>query len=151
MVYASNKKAHFDYTIIDTLEAGIVLSGSEVKAVRNGLMNLKGTFVAVYADHAELLNAHIGQYKYSVGKELYYDPTKSRKLLLHKREIAYLQGKKQEEGLTIVPLSVYTKGRQIKVEIGLAKGKKLYDKRESIKTRDLNRQLQRNKKGDLAD
>lgn len=149
-VYATNKKARFDYAILDILEAGIVLSGSEVKAVRNGHINLKGAFVTVYGNRAELLNAYIGPYKYAAQKET-YDPTISRKLLLHQREIAYLQGKKQEEGLTIIPLSVYTKGRQIKVEIGIAKGKKLYDKRESIKTRDLNRQLQRHKKGDLDD
>lgn len=145
--YATNKKARFDYHILETLEAGIVLSGAEVKAVRSGQMNLKGTFVAVYADHAELLNAHIGPYKYATLKEA-YDPTHSRKLLLHRKEIAYLQGKKQEEGLTIIPLSVYTKGRQIKIEIGIAKGKKQYDKRETIKNRDVKKEMARRMKGD---
>lgn len=146
-VYATNKKARFDYTILETLEAGIMLSGAEVKAVRQGNLNLKGAFVTVYGNRAELLNAYIGPYKYAPQKES-YDPTASRKLLIHKKEIAYLLGKKQEEGLTIVPLSVYTKGRQIKVEIGIAKGKKLYDKRESVKNRDVKREMARQMKGD---
>lgn len=145
--YATNKKARFDYTILETLEAGIVLSGSEVKAVRQGNINLKGAFVAVYGNRAELLNAYIGPYKYAAVKET-YDPSQSRTLLLHQKEIAYLQGKKQEEGLTIVPLSVYTKGRQIKIEIGVAKGKKQYDKRESVKNRDIKKEMARRLKGE---
>ncbi len=145
--YATNKKARFDYTVLETMEAGIVLSGPEVKAIRQGHINLKGAFVAVYGDRAELLNAYIGPYVYAPQKEA-YDPTHSRKLLLHRREIAYLQGKKQEEGLTIVPLSVYTKGRHIKVEIAIAKGKKMYDKRESVKNREVKREMSRNLKGE---
>ncbi len=140
--YAKNKKALFDYDILDTLEAGLVLSGAEVKSVRNGQINLKGAFVTFHKNEALLTNAHISKYK-NAGNLDSYDPTKSRKLLLKAKQIAYLQGKSQEKGLTIVPLSVYTKGRRIKVEIGVGKGKKKYDKKETKKRRDIEREAQR--------
>ncbi|PIR74563.1 MAG: SsrA-binding protein [Candidatus Magasanikbacteria bacterium CG10_big_fil_rev_8_21_14_0_10_47_10] len=140
-VYAKNKKAYHDYEILETLEAGLVLDGHEVKAVRNGQMKLSGGYVTFHNEEAYLTNAHISRYKFTGTLEA-YDPDKSRKLLLKKSEIAYLSGKSKERGLTIVPLSVYTSGRHIKLQIGVARGKKLYDKREKIKERDLKRQEQ---------
>lgn len=145
MLLAQNKKARFDYQILDTVEAGIVLTGPEVKAIRQGSIHLKGAFVAFYQNEATLLNAYIGPYKYAMNNDA-YNPERTRKLLLHAREIAYLQGKKQENGLTILPLSVYTKGRHIKVELGIAKGKKLHDKRASLKDKDVKREIQRKMK-----
>ncbi len=140
--YASNKKARFDYDILETLEAGIVLSGPEVKSVRGNHISLTGSYVSLHNQELYLLNVHIAPYPFA-GRQEGYDPTKSRKLLLKSSEIAYLGGKLAEKGLTIVPLSVYTKGRHIKVEIGLARGKKHYDKRESIKKREVNREIAR--------
>ena len=138
---AQNKRARFDYDILETLEAGLTLSGAETKAVKNGQINLKGSFVTFHGPRALLTNAHISAYPFAVQKD--YDPTHSRPLLLHKKEIRYLQAKSQEAGLTIVPLSVYTKNRYIKVEIGVAKGRKQYDKREVIKKKDVEREIRR--------
>jgi SsrA-binding protein len=138
--YAQNKKARFEYEILDTFEAGIVLSGQEVKSIRNGNISLKGAFVTFHKDEAMLTNAHISKYRFA-GQVEGYNPERSRKLLLNNKEIAYLRGKSQEKGLTIVPLSVYNKGRHIKVEIGVGRGKKKYDKRETIKRRDLNKEI----------
>lgn len=139
---ADNRQARFDYEILEDYEAGIVLSGQEVKAVKNGQINLKGSYVVFMGANPTLLNAHISPYKYA-SKIEGYDPTQSRRLLLKKREIDYLRGKLEEKGLTIVPLSVYTSGHLIKVKIGLAKGKQLHDKRETIKKRDLDREVKR--------
>ncbi|MBI5729062.1 MAG: SsrA-binding protein SmpB [Candidatus Magasanikbacteria bacterium] len=139
---ADNKKALFDYEILEDYEAGIALSGPEVKAVKNGQINLKGSYVVFAGGNPTLLNAHISPYAFA-GKLADYDPTASRRLLLKKREINYLRGKLEERGLTIVPLSVYTSGHLIKVKIGLAKGKQLHDKRETIKKRDLDREVRR--------
>ena len=144
--YAKNKKALFDYEILEKLEAGLVLAGYEVKAVRSGQINLTGSFIGFHHNSAWLTNAHISLYKYA-GTVENYDPTQSRKLLLKAKEIAYLQGKSQEKGLTIVPLSVYTKGRHIKVELGVARGKKSYDKKKVKKDRD----IQRDAKGEIKD
>jgi len=146
--YATNKKARFEYEILDTFEAGLVLTGQEVKSVRAGRANLKGAFVTFHNDTALLTNMHVPKYKYA-GSLVDYSPDQSRKLLLKKREIAYLRGKSQEKGLTIIPLSLYTKGRRIKVEVGVAKGKKLHDKRRSIKKRELDREARRALKGEL--
>lgn len=140
--YAENKKARFDYEILETYEAGLVLSGQEVKSVKQGGVNLKGSFVTFHGKSARLTNAHIGKYG-PAGPLPEYDPTQSRTLLLKRKEINYLRGKSLEAGLTIVPLSVYSKNRLIKVEIGLAKGKKSYDKRQSIKKRDIEREIRR--------
>lgn len=143
--YAINKKARFDYEILDTYEAGLVLSGQEVKSVRGGNVSLKAGFITFHNNDAYLTNVHISPYKHA-GKTEGYDPTKSRKILLKTKEISYLRGKLAEKGLTIVPLSVYTKGRRIKLEIGLARGKKKADKRETIKKREVNREIRRHLK-----
>ena len=139
---ADNKKARFDYQILETFEAGLVLSGQEVKSTKSGHLNLKGAYVTFHGGNPYLLNAHISKYP-NAGPLPDYDPTQNRRLLLKKREISYLQGKLGEKGLTIVPLSVYTSRHLIKVSIGLAKGKQLHDKRESIKKRELDREVKR--------
>ena len=144
--YAVNKKARFDYEILETFEAGLVLTGPEVKATRNKQIKLAGSFVTFHDEAAYLLNTHISKYKYSTLKD--YEPERSRKILLNKKQIAYLTGKMQEKGLTIVPLSVYTKGRKIKVEIGIGRGKKQYDKKRVLKERQEGRDMRRALKGD---
>ena len=143
--YAVNKKAKFDYEILDTYEAGLVLEGQEVKSIRSGNISMKGAFVSFHKEDAFLTNTHIPKYKFA-GNITDYDPERSRKLLLKRKEIDYLRGKSQEKGLTIVPLSVYTKGRHIKVSIGIGRGKKKHDKRETIKRRELKRELDRKMK-----
>ena len=143
--YAKNKKARFEYEILERLEAGLVLSGQEVKSIRNGQINLSGSFISFQGNQAFLTNAHITKYKYA-GVLEGYDPDQNRKLLLKAKQIAYLQGKKQERGLTIVPLSVYTKGRHIKLEIGVARGKKQFDKKRVKKQRDIEREARREMK-----
>lgn len=140
--YAVNKKARFDYEILETIEAGLVLLGHEVKSVRQGNMNLKNAFVTFHGNDALLTNAHIGKYKFA-GNITHYEPERSRTLLLTKKQIEYLRGKSLEAGLTIVPLSVYTKDPNIKIEIAVAKGKKKYDKREAIKGREVQREIRR--------
>ncbi|HSR89020.1 MAG TPA: SsrA-binding protein SmpB [Candidatus Udaeobacter sp.] len=142
---AENKKALFDYEILEKYEAGLVLSGQEVKSAKAGQINLKGSYVTFHDGKAFVLNMHITKYK-PAGPLPDYDPTRTRQLLLHKKEIAYLQGKSLERGLTIVPLKVYTKQRLIKIEVAIAKGRKNYDKREVIKTRELKRELDRARK-----
>jgi SsrA-binding protein len=143
-VLAVNKRASFDYEVLDKYEAGIVLAGHEVKAVRAGNVNLKAAYVVMQAGkgglpEAFLINAHVSLYKYaSTIKD--YDPTHSRKLLLKAKEINYLMGKSKEQGLTLVPLSIYTKSRFLKLEFALARGKKKYDKREDLKKKDLDRE-----------
>lgn len=139
---ADNRQARFDYEILEDYEAGIVLSGQEVKAVKNGQINLKGSYVVFTGGNPTLLNAHISKYAHAP-EILGYEPTQSRRLLLKKREIQYLREKLEEKGLTIVPLSVYTSGHLIKVKIGLAKGKQLHDKRETLKQRDVDREVKR--------
>ena len=142
MALAENKKALFDYEILEKFEAGLVLTGYETKAIKNGNMSLKGAYVVFQNTTPYLINAHIGLYK-PAGKIPDYDPERSRKLLLKKSEMRYLRGKFEEKGLTIVPLKVYTKNRFIKVEIGIGRGKKLFDKRETIKKRDTKKEIQR--------
>lgn len=145
MSLAENKKAFFDYEILEKLEAGLKLTGQEVKSAKAGQINLKGAFVTFHNGEAYVTNMHINKYK-AAGPMPDYDPTHSRQLLIRKKQIAYLQAKSHEKGLTIMPLSVYTKGRLIKIEIAVARGKKLYDKRESIKNRELKRELDRARK-----
>lgn len=140
-----NKKALFDYDILEKYEAGLVLSGQEVKSAKAGQINLKGSYVTFHDGKAFVLNMHITKYK-PAGPLPDYDPTRTRQLLLHKKEIAYLQGKSMERGLTIVPLRVYTKQRLLKIEVAIGKGRKNYDKREVIKTRELKRELDRARK-----
>jgi len=137
--YSTNKKAYFDYEILEKYEAGLVLTGSEVKSIRKGSVSLKSAYVTFHGNNALLTNVHIPKYPYSTLKN--YDPERSRKLLLKIKEINYLRGKSQEKGLTIVPLSLYNKGRHVKLEIAVVRGKKKFDKRESIKKRELNREI----------
>lgn len=138
-VLASNRKAYHDYFVDDAQEAGIVLTGTEIKSVREGKINLRDSYVQIRAGQAFLMNAHISPY--SQGNRANPDPKRDRKLLLHKREIRRLQAAVQEKGLTIVPLKVYLKNNRAKVEIALARGKKLYDKREAIAKRDVDREV----------
>ncbi len=140
MTLADNRKALHDYEIQEKFQAGLVLTGQEVKSVKNGHLSLKGAFVTFHNGDAYLTNAHISKYK-QAGNLKDYDPTHSRRLLLRKKEIRYLQGKSAEKGLTIVPLSVYTKSRFVKMEIAVARGKKDYDKRETLKKRDTEREI----------
>ena len=143
--YVTNKRARFDYDILDTYEAGLVLSGPEVKSIRGGSVKLAGAFVTFHGNNAYLINLHVPRYKPAANLKD-YNPERSRALLLKTKEINYLRGKSQEQGLTIIPLALYTKGRHIKVEIGVARGKKKYDKREKIKKRDMKRDLARERK-----
>ncbi|HAZ28413.1 MAG TPA: SsrA-binding protein [Candidatus Magasanikbacteria bacterium] len=144
--YATNKRARFDYDILETLEAGLELTGQEVKSIRGGHMQLKGSHVTFHGDEAFLINAHVSAYKHA-GPLPGYDPERSRRLLLRHKQIDYLRGKRQERGLTVVPLSVYTKGPNIKVAIGVAQGKKKFDKRAAIKKREHKREVRRIMKG----
>ena len=146
--YALNKKAKFDYEILETFEAGLVLTGQEVKSIRTGHINLKGTYITFHSEKAYLTNAHIPKYKFA-GNIRDYNPERSRAILLKSKELRYLRGKLQEKGLTIVPISVYTKGRRIKIKIAVVKGKKKYDKRRSIKKRELDRETAKAIKGEL--
>lgn len=143
--YATNKKAYADYHILETKEAGMMLSGAEVKSIRNGQINLRGSYLSFPGGNkALLINAHISPYPFAKGQgTASYSPTQPRKLLLNKKEIAYLQAKSEEKGLTTVPLSVYTKGQYIKVSIAVVKGKKQYDKRDDLKKRAIVRDSQR--------
>ena len=139
-----NKKGLHDYQVLEKFEAGIVLSGPEVKSIKGGQINLKGAHATVdHKNEVWLLNAHISPYKFASQVQIGYNPTQSRKLLLTKKQVDYLRGKSKEQGLTIMPISVYTKGSLIKVELGLVKGKKQRDKREDIKKRDLERDLRK--------
>ena len=138
--YASNKKIFHDYEILEKIEAGISLLGSEVKSVRDGAISLKGSYITIHNNEAYLTGAIISPYKYAPKEG--YKNDRSRKLLLSKSELRRLIGKKEELGLTIVPLSVYTGSTgKIKVEIAIARGKRQFDKRETIKKRDIERHL----------
>lgn len=138
---AQNRKARHDYTIIDTLEAGIVLQGTEIKSIRNGRINLKDGFARIRNNEAYLYNVHISPYEQ--GNIFNHDPLRTRKLLLHKKQIARLIGETKNTGVTLVPLKVYIKDGFAKVLIGLAKGKKQYDKREDLKRNEVDRQISR--------
>ena len=137
-VIATNKKAFHDYSILERLEAGVVLLGTEVKSIRDGRINLKDSYAIVKAGEAFLLNCHISAYSH--GNRENHDPTRTRKLLLHGQEIRRLIGKSQEKGLTLVPLRVYLKRGNVKVELGVARGKKLYDKRETERRKEVERE-----------
>ncbi|PKO22481.1 MAG: SsrA-binding protein [Chloroflexi bacterium HGW-Chloroflexi-1] len=138
---ASNRKALHDYEVIDTFEAGIALTGTEIKSVRAARVNLRDGFVQVRQGDAWLLNVHISPYDF--GNRENHEPRRERKLLLHRREIQKLQSKVSERGWTIVPLRMYLKDGRAKVEIALVRGKRLYDKRDAIAERDMDRELQR--------
>jgi SsrA-binding protein len=140
--YAENRKARFNYEILEKYEAGIELLGVEVKSVRGGKMSLEGAFVIVRGGEVFLINANIPPYQpNNTSKD--YDPLRNKKLLLTKKEIATLSGSEKNKSLTIVPISVYNKARKIKVEIALVKGKKKLDKRETIKKRETDREIRR--------
>ncbi len=136
-----NRKARHDYIISETIEAGIVLNGGEVKSLRDGRANLKDSYGRIDQGEAFLLNAHISDYK--PAHYLNGDPNRRRKLLLHKKEIMRLMGKTKEQGLTLVPLRLYFKEGRVKVELALAKGKRTYDKRAAIREREMKRDVQR--------
>ncbi len=132
---AVNKRAHFDYQLLETFEAGLVLKGYEVKSVKSGHVSLKGAFVTFNRSELYLTNAHINPYK-QAGIIEGYNPTRPRKLLVKKSEIKKLLGKVRTEGLTLVPVSMYNKKSLIKLSFALAKGKKKHDKRQSIQNRE---------------
>lgn len=144
-ILALNKKASFDYQILETYETGIVLFGYEVKALRNGQANLKGAYITFKENNknrpeAFLVNAYIPLYK-PAGKREEYNPERPRKILLKKKELDRLVGKKQEKGLTVIPIKLYTKSSFIKLEIAVVKGKKAFDKREDSKKKDIEKHI----------
>jgi len=136
-----NRKARHDYEILETFEAGMVLTGSEVKSLRAGRANLKDSYARIDRDEAFLLNAHISPY--AAASHFGHEPERNRKLLLHRSEIDKLNGRIQERGLTVIPLKIYFKNGRAKVLIGVGRGKKAYDKRESIKEREMRREADR--------
>ena len=138
---ARNKRARHDYEILDTWEAGIVLTGTEVKALREGKVNLTDSFGVINAGEVFLLNLHIGSY--GQGNVFNHEPTRTRKLLLHRREIRRLIGSVERQGLTLVPLDLYFKGGKVKAKLALVRGKQEHDKREDIKKRDADREIAR--------
>lgn len=141
-IVAKNKKAYHDYFIQDGLEAGIELQGTEIKSVRNGNVNLKDSYVKIKDNEAFLENVHISPYEQ--GNRFNHDPLRTRKLLLHKKEILKLINKLKEGGLTIVPTKMYfNHGSKVKIEIAIAKGKKLYDKRQDLKEKDAKRDMEK--------
>ena len=140
-VVATNRKAFHEYHILETFEAGVQLRGSEVKSIREGKASLKQAYILIRKGEAWLKGSHIASYSHT-GSEG-HDPVRDRKLLLHKKEIQRIGSKLAEKGLTAVPTKLYFKGGLIKLEFGLAKGKKLYDKRETKKKRDVERDIQR--------
>jgi len=139
---AKNKRAYFDYEILDTFEAGLILTGQEVKSAKNNGAQLTGAYARIIGGEVQLINAHIKPYAYASNLES-YDPTQTRKLLMHKVEIEKLTGKIQEKGLTLLPLELYTLRGKIKVKLGLGRSKKKQDKRESIKKREDDRSIRR--------
>jgi SsrA-binding protein len=144
-IVSKNRKAGHNYFLLDRYEAGIVLQGSEIKSLRNGQMSLSEAFVRIENNEAWLVDAHISPYDHS--GRFNHDPTRPRKLLLHKSEIHHLWDEIRKKGVTLIPTIAYLKGGKAKVEIAVAKGKKLYDKREIIAKRDLQRQIEREFRG----
>ena len=140
-VFAENRKARHDYTVLETIECGIVLSGTEVKSVRHGAVSLAGSYGAVLKGELWLLGADIAAYKF--GNRFNHEPKSQRKLLVHAKEIRELQLKTEAKGLTLVPLKVFLKRGKIKVDLGVCRGKQLHDKREALKKKALRRDLER--------
>lgn len=136
-----NRQAYHDYTVERTIEAGISLVGTEIKSIRDGKANLRGSYAIIRQGEVWLENAHIAVYDF--GNRYNHEPLRKRKLLLHRREIAQLENRVASKGLTLIPLKLYLKGGRAKVELGLCKGKKLYDKREAIAERDVKREMER--------
>ena len=146
-IIAQNKKAYHDYFVEEKYEAGIELFGTEVKSLRAGKVNLKDSFCKVYAGELLALGVHISPYEQ--GNVFNKDPLRHKRLLMHKKEIMKLNGYLTRDGYSLIPLSLYFKGSRVKMEIGLCKGKKLYDKRESDAKRDANRMMERTMKGGI--
>jgi SsrA-binding protein len=144
-VICQNKRARFDFSIEETYEAGIVLKGTEVKSLRQGKVNLKDSFARVSNGEIFLMSAHISPYTH--GNQFNHDPDRPRKLLMHKREIKRLYGKSKEKGFSLIPTKLYFKDGRVKVEIGLGKGKRAYDKRELLKQRTVEREVERSYRG----
>jgi SsrA-binding protein len=140
-VLAANRKARHEYIIEESIEAGIVLSGTEIKSIRTGRANLQDSFALIRGGEVWLIGAHISPYTH--GNRENHEPRRERKLLLHRREIERLVGRVQEKGWTLVPLDIHLRDGRAKVQLGLARGKKQYDKRETIAKRDLDRELRR--------
>ena len=140
-IVAQNKKAYHDYFILDTYEAGIELQGTEIKSIRKGSVNLKDSFIRIRNDEAFIDNMHIAPYEQ--GNRFNHEPLRQKKLLLHKKEIKKLQKELKENGLTIVPTKLYFNTSKLKVEIALARGKKLYDKRQDLKEKDSKRDIEK--------
>lgn len=143
-VVATNRKARFEYFLLEKYEAGISLQGSEIKSIRAGQISLAEAFVQTDGDNAWLMNAHVAPYEQA--NRFNHDPLRPRRLLLHKREIKEMWEAVRQKGMTIVPVQVYLKDGRAKVEIALAKGKKLYDKRQDIARRDQAREMEREQK-----
>ncbi len=140
-IFAQNRKASFDFHIEELYEAGIVLKGTEVKSIREGKVNIKDSFARVENGELFLYNMHISPYEQ--GNIFNHDPLRTRKLLMHKREIKRLIGLTKEKGLTLVPIKLYLKSGMVKVELGLAKGKKTYDKRKALQEKTARREIER--------
>ena len=140
-VICQNRKAYHDFHIEETLEVGIALSGTEVKSLREGKANVKDSYVIIKDNEVSLLNCHISPYSH--GNIMNHDPLRTRKLLLHRKEINKLWGKTAMRGFTLIPLKIYFKGPYAKIEIALARGKKLFEKRETIKEKDARREIAR--------
>jgi len=141
-IYSDNKKAHFDYEILEKYEAGLVLIGQEVKSIKGGQINLSGSYVVFRLNQPELIGAKVPPYQIK-NAPADYNPERIRKLLLNKKEINYLAGKVKERGFSLIPLKVYNKNGRIKLEFGLAKGKKKFNKKEAIKKKDVKKDIDR--------
>ena len=139
---ADNRKAHHDYFIVESYEAGLALTGSEIKSLRGGRLNLRGGYARVVNGEIWLHDVHISPYEQS-GTYFNHEPTRPRKLLLHRREISRILGQVERQGFTLVPLRMYFKGRRAKIDLGLARGKKLYDKREVKKKAEAAREIRK--------
>jgi len=140
-IISVNRQAYHDYFVERTIEAGISLVGTEIKSIRDGKVNLRGAYAISHNGELWLENTHIAAYEH--GNRYNHEPLRNRKLLLHKREIEQLQAKVATKGLTLIPLKLYLKGGKAKIELGLCRGKKLYDKREAIAERDVKREMER--------
>lgn len=138
---ATNRRARHEYEILETVEAGLVLRGTEVKSLRAGLVNFKDSYATIRNDEGWFVGCHISPYSH--GTDANHEPERDRKLLLHRRELGRLTGKIAERGLTLVPLRLYFKGGRAKVELGLARGKKLHDKRSALREREVRREMDR--------
>ena len=144
--YAENRKAHFEYEVLESFEGGLVLSGQEAKSIRAGHAKLQGAFIKLLKGELWLIGAHVSPYQ-KASQLQGYDPTQSRKILVKQSELRYFAGKIQEKGLTLVPFSFYPKGRRIKVSFALCRGKKAHDKRQTLKERTIARETSRSLRG----